>query len=308
MADQFLRLCARGDLKGVQEALHSGADVNCQDHWGNTGLTLAVNNDNTAVATFLLEQKGIDVDITNNFGRCALYFASMHDRRSNCLALILARTDITTVNNTPSTPLLHAICWKASRNIELLISDARTDPNIKVHPEENSPIMYAVKMNYVRGVKILLADPRVDLSTRDNYRRSQDETDRFVAELKKPVKEVLEEELNSETSFLFRLGGVWYGGAKDDGVGQRILGELDNNWRSLSLQGRTLEEVAKAPCVKGFITCVGGIQTLVGKHWWECGCGSANGHPELAMLVQEERERRKAPLPTPALPPPSEEN
>ena len=59
------------------------------------------------------------------------------------------------------------------------------------------------------------------------------------------MKEVLEEELNSETSFLFRLSGVWYGGPRDDGVGQRILGELEKNWRVLAQQGRTLEEAAK---------------------------------------------------------------
>ena len=59
------------------------------------------------------------------------------------------------------------------------------------------------------------------------------------------MKEVLEEELNSETSFLFRLRGVWYGGPRDDGVGQRILGELDKSWRVLAQQGRTLEEAAR---------------------------------------------------------------
>lgn len=184
MADQFLRSCFDGDLEGVQEALHLGADVNCQDHFGKTGLMRALNTPNTAVATFLMEQKGIDVNIVDNDGRCAMHFASKHDENCDCLALILGRTDITKVNKktlTGLTPLMTAIRCRASRCIELLISDARTDPNIMVGMgthDGNSPIMWAVKMNYERGVEILLADPRVDLFTRDNYRRSQAETDK----------------------------------------------------------------------------------------------------------------------------------
>ena len=62
------------------------------------------------------------------------------------------------------------------RCVQLLLSDERTDPNIKSYEqytekdevcEGDSPLMYAVKWNYVDCVKLLLADPRVDLSERE---------------------------------------------------------------------------------------------------------------------------------------------
>ena len=59
------------------------------------------------------------------------------------------------------------------------------------------------------------------------------------------VREVVEEELNSEASWLSWLEGVWFGGAREDGVGKRILGELEKYWRLLAQQGRTLEEAAR---------------------------------------------------------------
>ena len=61
--------------------------------------------------------------------------------------------------------------------MELLLSDKRTDPNIK-DGEGDSPLMSAVKDSRVGIVELLLADPRVDLMTRDNYERSEEEVAR----------------------------------------------------------------------------------------------------------------------------------
>ena len=68
---------------------------------------------------------------------------------------------------------------------------------------------------------------------------------RYVADLSEEVSGVLEEGLDNEDSDLHCLQGVWFGGDKDDGVGKRILGELNKYWRVLALQGRTLEEAAR---------------------------------------------------------------
>ena len=59
------------------------------------------------------------------------------------------------------------------------------------------------------------------------------------------VSEVLVEQLDNEDSELHCLRGVWFGGVKDDGVGKRIVGELNKYWRTLAQQGRTLEEAAR---------------------------------------------------------------
>ena len=68
---------------------------------------------------------------------------------------------------------------------------------------------------------------------------------RYVAELSEEVSGVLLEELDNKGSELHCLQGVWFGGDKDDGVGKRILGELNKYWRVLAQRGRTLEEAAR---------------------------------------------------------------
>ena len=65
------------------------------------------------------------------------------------------------------TPLHTAVRHNAVRCVQLLLSDERTDPNIKDDSWGSSPLMVAVKRNRVACVELLLADPRVDLMTRD---------------------------------------------------------------------------------------------------------------------------------------------
>ena len=75
------------------------------------------------------------------------------------------------------TALWEAVNYNAVRCVLLLLSDERTDPNIK-DDAGDTPLMIAVKWNDVACVELLLADPRVDLMTRDNYRRSEEEVAR----------------------------------------------------------------------------------------------------------------------------------
>ena len=112
----------------------------------------------------------------------AKHEAASHDENSECLALLLARPDLSTVNprdEHKETPLSSAVKINALRCVQLLISDNRTDPNIKDN-RGNSPLMFAVKRNFrfEDCAKLLLADPRVDLMTRDNYKRSRGEVNR----------------------------------------------------------------------------------------------------------------------------------
>ena len=179
-ANQFVRLCGGGDLEAVRDAVQSGADVNGQDTGrGYTGLMEALVRGHTAVATFLLQQENLDVDITNfsGSGWSALHWASTHDEYTDCLALILTKTDGRAINmaNQGIGALLHiAILNGARRNIERLLTDNRIDCNIR-NLDGLSPLMLAVCRNFRPAVELLLADNRVDLLTRDEYRRSEEE-------------------------------------------------------------------------------------------------------------------------------------
>ena len=97
MAKKFVELCRDGDLEGVQAALQSGVDVNSRDEDGQTGLMVSVLMGHTGVASLLLEQEGIDINICDDGDQTALHFAAMDDQNSECLAkMLLART--TSVN------------------------------------------------------------------------------------------------------------------------------------------------------------------------------------------------------------------
>ena len=214
MADQFGRLCRNGNLEGVQAALHSGVDVNTTDVAGLPGLFYAVECNHTAVARILLAQEGIDVNLVNDWGSTALHWAASDEKNSEIVALLITHPDLRTINQRDAdgcTPLFWAVENNAVKCIGLLLSDPRTDPNIKSimmgvpplmravwddHPDcvqllmENartdpnmgdgvlSPLMWAVKLNQVQCVELLLPDPRLDLSERDNFKRSGEEAAR----------------------------------------------------------------------------------------------------------------------------------
>ena len=93
--------------------------------------------------------------------------------------MLLARsTSVNQRNRGGQVPLFWAVNHNAVRCVRLLLSDKRTDPNIKDDSWGSSPLMVAVKRNRVACVELLLADPRVDLMTRDSYQGSGEEVAR----------------------------------------------------------------------------------------------------------------------------------
>jgi ankyrin repeat protein len=61
-----------GNLEIVKLLVEHGADVNLKNVKGNTALILAAQNDNFNIVKYLVE-KGADVKIKNEYGKTALY-------------------------------------------------------------------------------------------------------------------------------------------------------------------------------------------------------------------------------------------
>ena len=81
------------------------------------------------------------------------------------------------------TPLMHAVKCKYVEIVELLLRDKRTEPNVKDNAYGNTPMMHAVKKNQVDCVK-----GRVDLDCGDTA-QSHPELAKLVEEEKLRLKE-----------------------------------------------------------------------------------------------------------------------
>ena len=172
-----------GNLKALKASLQSGVNLNFRDQWGVTALIFSLKSPkNVSAARLFLEQEDIDVDIFDSCHETALHWAARDDQTSECLAIILARTtQANPRDDYGCTALEVAVSSNAVRCVQVLLSDNRTDPNIKSNLNGgggDSPLMLAVRNNNVDCVKLLLADPRVDLMIRDEYKKSEEEVAR----------------------------------------------------------------------------------------------------------------------------------
>ena len=83
MAKAFQELCCDGNLEAVMwAALQRGVDLNSKDHNGRTGLMLALMENQKEVASFLLEQESVDINVVSDWGETALHWVAWRDNRS----------------------------------------------------------------------------------------------------------------------------------------------------------------------------------------------------------------------------------
>lgn len=228
-AVEFVYYCTRNELENVKSALQSGTDVNSRDEEfrnGWTGLIAALHNGfNTELSSFLLRQDGIDVNFVGGHfdhwggsvghGITALY-AAVHNmclghQSAECLAMLLARPDLTTINQKTSdgpwtghavTPLWLAVHHQNVKAVQLLLSDNRTDPNIKndgdydyydadydeyTYLSSCTPLSVAVNTDCVEIVELLLSDGRTDPNMKDDGQRAEGNSPLMLAVKKNRV-------------------------------------------------------------------------------------------------------------------------
>ena len=87
MAKAFRESCCSGDLEAVMRvSLQREVDLNDKDQIGRTGLMLALLENQKGVASFLLEQESIDINVVGDWGDTALHWVAWRDNR--CIAHI----------------------------------------------------------------------------------------------------------------------------------------------------------------------------------------------------------------------------
>ena len=83
MAKEFQELCCDGNLEAVMHAAFKrGVYVNGKDQNGRTGLMLALMENQKKVASFLLGQDSVDINVVSDWGETALHWVAWRDNRS----------------------------------------------------------------------------------------------------------------------------------------------------------------------------------------------------------------------------------
>ena len=87
MAKAFRESCCSGDLEAVmRDVLQRKVDLNGKDQIGRTGLMVALLENQKEVASFLLEQDSIDINVVGDWGDTALHWVAWRD--NSCIARI----------------------------------------------------------------------------------------------------------------------------------------------------------------------------------------------------------------------------
>jgi len=131
--------------KKVEQAFKEGADINMKNDNGLWFLLVASGHGNARMVNLLIE-KGIDVNITNEFdyNNTALSTAVINAKYDVVELLIEKRADINKENDKHDTPLIHAIKSEDYDMVQLLLE--HPDINIKLDVDTNKELRLAEEL------------------------------------------------------------------------------------------------------------------------------------------------------------------
>ena len=114
MVGSLWELCEVGDLEGVRAALGRGEEVNQRGgRYQRTGLMVAAYRGHRSTVELLLQQPGLEVDLTARDGYTALHWACVGGQ-GGVVARLLDHPSLTSLNtrdDSGSTPLMLAVSW-----------------------------------------------------------------------------------------------------------------------------------------------------------------------------------------------------
>lgn len=135
----------------VTGAVRRGVDPNMRDANGQTGLVIAMREENLKVAEALLASPGIDVDAANTAGETPLMMAAIKGRIEWCRRLLALGAK---VERPGWTPLHYAASGPEPKVVALLLDrGARIDAE---SPNRSTPLMMAARYGTEDSVELLL--------------------------------------------------------------------------------------------------------------------------------------------------------
>lgn len=161
--NDFAKAAKFDNASEVRSLLSMGVSPNTVDSNGNPMLILAIKNDSNKVIDILLNDKKIDVDLSNKNGETPLMIASIQGNLP--LVQRLVQKNHATIDHIAWTPL-HYACAKGNLSVaEFLLSEGATVDSRSLN--DTTPLMMAVQSGNEQLVKLLL-DKGADIQLKNS--------------------------------------------------------------------------------------------------------------------------------------------
>jgi len=160
----FRKAAVFDDLSEVKSLISQGVSPNTKDPKGNPMLIVAIKDKSYKVVDYLLNNKDIDVNLTNNAEESPLMIASIEGDLPVVKQLVINKK--AEINPKGWTPL-HYACTRGNLDVAafLLANGAQVNA---LSPNHTTPLMMAVSSGNEQVVKLLL-DNGADLKIRNIY-------------------------------------------------------------------------------------------------------------------------------------------
>ena len=144
---------------------------------------LAAGNGSYEVCQILLENKQINPEIKDHYGKIPLYYAAVQDEQK-IIELFLGG-DINTIQQDGKTPLMRAVSEGNPSLAKLIIDLENTNINIQ-NNEGNTALHIAIKSKQEQCALLLINEPKIDLNIQNN----EGQTALHIASVKKEINVV----------------------------------------------------------------------------------------------------------------------